>query len=871
MKFTQEQLIQLFGEQFRNMFESSPRQEYLTRCSEVKKIVRDFQGSLSIIYRPKTHIARFKRLKEDSGFEQIFMHLLVYTNLSKTAALKTGFEQIRDALVDLMADLDELDKKFAFISVDFAEIDPEYKARLEEYVRISEHLRGTDEVKDLEEKMRELALESAKKLYGPFVLVCASRGTGKTNMAFSFNSPFLYFLNDFQTEQIVYKCFRHQSEKLSEYIHDDYEKYARELIANAASRSKHKGGVGADDIGKFKLSYKSVGFLVEFIRRVKALHGAFPRTNPAELQVSIRNITFRPMTIEEGRVALRTLFGTDGYYFPITFDECSIEMTRRSEKQNAKEFTFLRSVVRNLLCIPIFMGTNAHAANFLGISKRMRAGSRNLNRACWCLVYHRPPGVSIELMTAAFVKLKRLVELWKEPNHSDFPSDAFLDFLKKYLQKERPLFLLYTERFIESFCCTPGNSCASDEDFLARLTESIMEQFMSEKDVISHVNSGSLAYMTAFTWDRELSGGATRTLVESETKSDLYIHSHLGYLRPRPNDARKYMKIGTKVKRRRYKRVYLGTNEIFRIFTRFEMFNDAPLTGLIVTGVTGENRRVFCEEESLERISMMSAIMNDPELDKSTTSAVGFLPRTSGFRLELALYVSSILASRGGGFKGCPFSVFLEYLAREFDVAGVYHEEPPTIVYDQRFPKAIREKMIPFLSSMAVNEWDSDLAASLESIFIAFLGTAIASTSNDTADLVITGHSNRDAVILAGECKLFPRSVDASVLSGNIMGKFNKFPGCNLFLAVAPKFSALEGFHNQSVLVWVLERINGKLHLNLLQTKVPQNLNATRHIIVIGMNHLSKYEDDQATAIIKPTQTSIPACRKQKLQSIIKT
>ena len=79
-------------------------------------------------------------------------------------------------------------------------------------------------------------------------------------------------------------------------------------------------------------------------------------------------------TITDGRQALTDLLGKE-CFFPITFDEYSIQgkseapesedyIKRRAK--NCRHFTFIRSVVRSLLYMPIFIGTNAQAVNFLG-------------------------------------------------------------------------------------------------------------------------------------------------------------------------------------------------------------------------------------------------------------------------------------------------------------------------------------------------------------------------------------------------------------------------------------------------------------------------------------------------------------------------
>lgn len=60
-------------------------------------------------------------------------------------------------------------------------------------MRISKSISQSEEIRVLEEKMLELSTARVSKAYNPFVFVCASSGTGKTNMAFSFNTPSISF------------------------------------------------------------------------------------------------------------------------------------------------------------------------------------------------------------------------------------------------------------------------------------------------------------------------------------------------------------------------------------------------------------------------------------------------------------------------------------------------------------------------------------------------------------------------------------------------------------------------------------------------------------------------------------------------------
>lgn len=176
---------------------------YANRCSELQVTATRFQGVVETIFELPTVRASSNLLIRAREFHL----LLAYTHMTIDAVLESDGELIRQALNALMGDLRELGEQFALKHADFGSVGADYEKSLEEYVEISASLSQTEEVTILEQKMRDLANKSAGKEYTPFVFICSSSGTGKTNMAFSLNTPFLYFVHAKSSEQPVYKCF----------------------------------------------------------------------------------------------------------------------------------------------------------------------------------------------------------------------------------------------------------------------------------------------------------------------------------------------------------------------------------------------------------------------------------------------------------------------------------------------------------------------------------------------------------------------------------------------------------------------------------------------------------------------------------------
>ena len=780
-----------------------------------------------------------------NNYPHIMNELRNYTGIPRFEFGSGSAEKIECICVAIDALVRDLEELARTERVGFGEIWWYHKQVLEEYLRISKRISQSEEIKVLEEKMLELNTASASKPYSPFVFVCASSGTGKTNMAFSLNTPSLYFLSAYSCNQYVYQGFYSYSSELHELIDDDFR--------------IHKGSVAVDDVYDSNLSYKLVGYLVELIIMVDTMyHSAEPRKNAAELQVSINQIEFKAMTLAEGRLALEQHFKTGNYFFPIVFDESSMYLFDPSkivDDIRVRKFIFAGSIMRCLRCMPIFIYVNFQAGLYLEYSKSKATDDGE----CSFLLWHRPPGVAETEMSERFATMNTLISQWR--GDKQFPSEKLMKFLEKYLLRERPLFLEYAESFIKYCCENKDKYCVSDEEFLALLVEDMLDQFRIRKSNFPLLNCGQLAYMTAYTHN------TTEDVLEEEWyELDAYIDGHFGYLAAKSDDPQfpSYTSIARNCEG---KLSYLKDGQDFQIRTRFEPFHEAPLTGLIVTGVTADNARLLCgtsyskEREIIVRrdsrtptriysgfgrFSIVSAI--DKTL-KNKSSVEKYSKTPLGFKLELTLFASAILASRGGGFKGCPFQLFLEMLVREFDFEGEYCKHgmlPSAIKIHEDFPEPIRMKRIPFLASMAVECWNKTLADELKELFGANLGIARASVQDNSGDLVVIDSAD-NSVILVGECKMQAAPVNVGYLKKRIIDKFAKYPGCDLCLFVGPRFANLPTFHEPETetVIWVFERKEDGLHLVPAQTKKPQNMKARKHAIILDIWKLSGVEAEK--------------------------
>jgi hypothetical protein len=138
------------------------------------------------------------------------------------------------------------------------------------------------------------------------------------------------------------------------------------------------------------------------------------------------------MTVRDGRKALIELFGGKDFMFPIFIDECSFSKSSRC--QEAPYFMLLRSIIRSILCNPVFMGTNAEAANFLGQALEFK--SRSGYETPWCLVWHQLPRMSYSYLRKEKELLEEKLEPWRQRSSRNFLSRNFVEHFFKNMAFE---------------------------------------------------------------------------------------------------------------------------------------------------------------------------------------------------------------------------------------------------------------------------------------------------------------------------------------------------------------------------------------------------------------------------------------------------
>lgn len=604
-----------------------------------------------------------------------------------------------------------------------------------------------------------------------------------------------------------------------------------------------------EEICNSQVKYRTVAFLVSMITYVynRWISEGKP-VNCGEIQVRMENVKFDKMTVQKGRDTLVKLFGDDLFLFPIFIDECSFTVETRIDE--APYFMLLRGIIRSILCNPIFMGTNAEAANFLGVAPKMQ--SRTAIGIPWCLVWHQLPGLPKAYVNKEKTELETTLVSWRQTAPRTFLSPAFVDFFFANIVFERPLFYhLGKEVILE--CVNSMKNFSSDLDFFKYLVHEILTRFRLSKHQFDNFNNGQMSYMASYCWSDLKS-----VVVNDEvTHSDMYIHSHMGYLSLKADDQKKpyYTVLTVYSDAGVYYRTFL--NDLCRSFfirTVFKDMKSSPLTGLICTGIENDGESVLALSktgDSYVRVSVIKAI-GFSILASPPTQIALYNTNTCGFSFELMLLCSSILSSHAEGFGGCSLFTFIDHLCRELDINASYSKALPRVNYDEakKFKETFENFRVPFLSPSTTDGWNCDFVNSLKTILPLEkidLGISYPSIKiGASGDFFITRWDETSSSsapappIIVGQCKLRSQKLGKTIFEKEIIPSFSieDFKNCKLFIVVGRGVADMQKYFAQGFCIWKLFRSSAE---NLFLTVINKNQdeNAEKHIITIGLDQFN--------------------------------
>ena len=386
----------------------------------------------------------------------------------------------------------------------------------------------------------------------PFVVICCSSGTGKTQLPFSLDPafPVLYFLFNWilnpekVNAQKIYQCFGSLSDALWACIEKDLK------VLNCTEKEintlKVKSG------GK---RWHTIGFIVKLLDEYLEKNTFADSWSPSLMFLAeIGSFPFIPMSCSEAATRISRL-KADGkiQHLPIVFIDETYLDSKVSEKNMGQDgivprYLFLRSVLRESCVISIFMGTNFHLANFL--SEGNLGGSRPTKSVySMYVVYKLPPVPQItvenerDLVLELFRKNANLFRYgWEE-------LERFVTAIFRFLAWERPWFFheicLQLKSFLESRLTDSseippdaGTFLKATFDAMVKTLYATFQEAKTASGDVTEFDYSQCCYLTAknrLTATERAKLGLDAQL-DHPFFSDLrHIHRHLAFLVP-PND-----------------------------------------------------------------------------------------------------------------------------------------------------------------------------------------------------------------------------------------------------------------------------------------------------------------------------------------------
>lgn len=419
------------------------------------------------------------------------------------------------------------------------------------------------------------------------------------------------------------------------------------------------------NMGEFSIAinmrFESVGFLVEFIKRVytatREHNTSWMRAQLREFR-SIKSDCPPPMTIEDANEVLN-VFQTNNREFkrPIIFLDEVVNMINQFDQSL---FYMVRSLLRLLKIGSVFMGTNAKVSTIQTINNLFYKGSRQEENAVWSFIVHKLPPMNQSYLTEKKAEIDELIV-------KNQPIKDFVDFLFSLLKRERPFFVCQTIKFLRDLIKKQiKDPLAAFESIVKEVYESFIYS-KNSKDSVSFFY-GQLEFLMPRVYCRDLASSC--------------IHKHTGYVSV-PWDVNSASKISIQAHLKPSGLTYLSKKPYafpsLTVRSSLPRFDTEPLTGLCFSGPPSSVNDVFPSDKNLTLISAYLEVKRDPNY--SSVQSLGKDDSLDGDALERLTAAALILASHdGAGFSGHPnFQAFFPKFVKQFQSSS---NKPLTIDFE---------------------------------------------------------------------------------------------------------------------------------------------------------------------------------------------
>ena len=496
------------------------------------------------------------------------------------------------------------------------------------FLELGKSISKTEEIQEFQNLVKNIYSENILSNNFPFVFICASSGTGKTQIPFSLECdfPYIYFLQNFRSNRIqdIYQPFLGISECFDLNIRTDLDAYDSIYHRNSDKKIMYQ----CFEIKQYTaLKFYSVGFIVEIFKHMckKRDSSVDKSLNWIYFELQTFKFDFAPMTISEGIAALSKIKDDSNLRtLPIIFlDESCVT------GEEIELFQFRRNVLRLLRLVVVFMGTDAAAGNFV------RGNCHEISRgvpAAWCYIIYKLAPTSPAYLER---KKREILTVFRSCD------DTFIDMLFDLMKNERPLFAKYIidallfadlvqnykkseELISENFPSSMLNSKIIPTDLLTYPTDQrtllpyfcsllvyMFKRFQLEKmnlETEIEFSNGQLTYL--ITGHRKFSNIiidmtemekrkkekiiAQIQKMEEQVRNPINIHRHIAYLEIPDNFKSKIQKSYVVVRssmnlKEAENTLYLqnnsGHDQSYALSCCFPSFFESPLTGLAFSGL----------------------------------------------------------------------------------------------------------------------------------------------------------------------------------------------------------------------------------------------------------------------------------------------
>ena len=299
-------------------------------------------------------------------------------------------------------------------------------------------------------------------LFFPFFLVCCSSETGKTQLPFSLPKafPIFYFLLNRKPSprsKSIYGCFSSVSITLQMCIEKDLEKLKKSFEDNEEGTHKKDGepaakklkeNVESIEYGKAnvagtllspnpcldafptKMPFFTLGFIVSIMEKYFSSDGS---NSSLEFLTRLETFKFESMTCSTAKETIRELCEKNKVrYTPIIFiDETNLSRDMKLNDEILLSFLFLRTVLRLIHVIPVFMGTNFYPATYFLTKKT--DDTRSVDNCYHTYVIYNLPPIPAKICEEEERKSIGLVT-------QNMDAKKVVETIYEFLKNERPLF-----------------------------------------------------------------------------------------------------------------------------------------------------------------------------------------------------------------------------------------------------------------------------------------------------------------------------------------------------------------------------------------------------------------------------------------------